>query len=38
MKTSGINKAKWEHATEWCKRNNMEFKILNEDHLGISYK
>ena len=38
MKTWGINKAKWEHATQWCKRNNMEFKILNEDHLGISYK
>ena len=38
VKTWGINEAKWEYATEWCNKNGMEFKILNEDHLGISYK
>ena len=38
VKTWGINQAKWEYATEWCNKNDMEFKILNEDHLGISYK
>ena len=38
MRTWGINSAKWKYATEWCKKNDMEFKILNEDHLGISYK
>ena len=36
--TWGINEAKWKHATEWCSNNDMEFKILNEDHLEISYK
>ena len=38
MKAWGINSAKWKYATEWCEKNDMEFKILNEDHLGISYK
>ena len=38
MKTWGINQAKWQYATEWCGKNDMEFKILNEDHLNISYK
>ena len=38
VKTWGINEAKWKYATEWCNKNGMEFKILNEDHLGISYK
>ena len=38
VKIWGINEAKWKHATEWCDRNDMEFKILNEDHLGIKYK
>tara|TARA_B100000073_G_scaffold319658_1_gene298763 strand:- start:282 stop:725 length:444 start_codon:yes stop_codon:yes gene_type:complete len=38
VKTWGVNSAKWKSATEWCDRNGMEFKILNEDHLGISYK
>ena len=38
VKTWSINEAKWKYATEWCSRNDMEFKILNEDHLEISYK
>ena len=38
MRTWGINSAKWKYATEWCENNGMEFKILTEDHLGISYK
>ena len=38
QKAWGINSAKWKYANEWCSNNNMEFKILNEDHLGISYK
>ena len=37
-KAWGINSAKWKYANEWCNNNDMEFKILNEDHLGISYK
>jgi hypothetical protein len=36
--TYGVNDAKWRYATEWCADNDMEFKILTEDHLGISYK
>ena len=38
VKTWGINEAKWKYATEWCNNNNMEFKILTEDHLNIKYK
>ena len=38
VKTWGINEAKWKYATEWCNNNNMEFKILTEDHLDIRYK
>ncbi len=38
VKTWSINEAKWKYATEWCKNNGMEFVIINEDHLGISYK
>jgi len=37
-KAWGINSAKWKYATEWCSNNDMEFKILTEDHLSISYK
>ena len=37
-KAWGINSAKWKYATEWCDNNDMEFKVLTEDHLGISYK
>ena len=36
--TFGINEAKWKHATKWCKDNDMEFKILTEEELGIRYK
>jgi len=36
--TYGVNDSKWRYATEWCADNCMEFKILTEDHLGISYK
>ena len=38
IKTWGINEAKWKYATEWCNKNDMEFKILTEDHLNIRYK
>ena len=38
VKAWGINEAKWKYATEWCNNNNMEFKILTEDHLNITYK
>ena len=37
-KAWGINSAKWKYATEWCDKNNMELKILTEDHLNITYK
>ena len=36
VKTWGINKAKWKSAQEFCLDNNMEFKILTEDHLNPS--
>jgi hypothetical protein len=29
------NKSKWKAATEFCKDNLMEFKIITEDELGI---
>ncbi len=29
------NKSKWEAATEFCKDNLMEFKIITEDELGL---
>ena len=38
VKTWGINEAKWKYAIEWCNSNDMEFKILTEDHLDIRYK
>jgi|TARA_R100000750_G_C2295950_1_gene76838 hypothetical protein len=38
VKTYGVNVAKWKSAKKWCEDNDMEFKILTEDHLGISYK
>ena len=38
VRTWGINEAKWKSATEWCNNNDMEFKILTEDHLNIRYK
>ncbi len=38
VKTWGVNQSKWKYAVEWCNQNNMEFKILTEEHLNISYK
>ena len=38
VRTFGVNEAKWKHATKWCKDNDMEFKILTEEELGIRYK
>ena len=38
VRTWGINEAKWKYAIEWCNSNDMEFKILTEDHLDIRYK
>ena len=38
VKRWAINEAKWKYATEFCDVNGIDFKILNEDHLGISYK
>ena len=38
VKTYSINEAKWKHAKEWCSNNDMEFKILTEEELGIRYK
>ena len=38
VKTWAVNEAKWKYATEFCDVNSMDFKILNEDHQGISYK
>ena len=37
VKTYRINEAKWKHAKEWCEDNNMEFKILTEEELGIRF-
>ena len=37
VKTYSINEAKWKHAKEWCENNNMEFKILTEEELGIRF-
>ena len=37
IKTYSINDAKWKHAKEWCENNNMEFKILTEEELGIRF-
>ena len=37
VRTFGINEAKWKHAKEWCENNNMEFKILTEEELGIRF-
>ena len=38
VRTWGRNEAKWKYAIEWCNSNDMEFKILTEDHLDIRYK
>jgi len=38
VKTWVINEAKWKSANFFCEANDMEFKILTEDHLNIKYK
>ncbi len=38
VKTWTINEAKWKSANFFCESNDMEFKILTEDHLNIKYK
>ena len=38
VRTWGVNRAKWKYATEWCNNNDMEFKIMTEEDLGIRYK
>lgn len=37
-KTYIVNKAKFKYATEYCQLNDIEFKILTEDHLQPRYK
>ena len=37
VKTWSINEAKWKYATKWCEANDMQFKILTEDDLGIRF-
>jgi len=36
--TYEINKAKWEAATKWCKRNGIKFQVMTEKELGITYR
>lgn len=36
MTTYLVNQAKWSAATEWCKKNNATFQILDEYGLGIA--
>ena len=33
--TYAMNQAKWEAASEWCKDNKIEFKVVTEKELGI---
>jgi len=33
-----VNEAKWKSAREFCLDRNLEFKIITEKELGISYK
>jgi len=35
MKTYLLNQAKWKYASEFCKDNGVEFRILTENELGI---
>jgi hypothetical protein len=34
--TWGVNQAKWKAATEYCLDRGWEFKLITEDHLGLS--
>ena len=38
VRTYSINEAKCKSASKWCSDNDMEFKILTEEELGIRYK
>ena len=33
-----INAAKWEAATEWCKRKGIFFRVVNEEHIFMAKK
>jgi hypothetical protein len=35
VQTWGVNKAKWEAASEFCKDKGWRFQLMTEDHLGI---
>jgi hypothetical protein len=35
VETYAINQSKWKAATEWCKKNGMDFIVMNESDLGI---
>jgi hypothetical protein len=35
VKEWGKNQAKWESATSYCNKHDMEFKILTENDLGL---
>lgn len=32
----GVNQAKWKAATEYCKDRGWEFKVITEEHLGLT--
>jgi hypothetical protein len=34
--TWGVNEAKWKAATEYCADRGWDFKLLTEDHLGLT--
>lgn len=34
--TWGVNSAKWQAATDFCRKKNWKFRILTEQHLGIA--
>jgi hypothetical protein len=35
MTTYSINESKWKAARSWCEKNNFDFFIFTEKHLGI---
>jgi hypothetical protein len=35
VQTWGVNKAKWEAASEFCKDKGWQFQLMTEEHLGI---
>ena len=38
VRTYAMNKTKFKYAEDFCKDKNLEFLILNEDHLAPKYK